>query len=102
MIVAYSAFDNGVPYAQLPKELTKMSSLQKGIEKGLFHWDKLPHKHKKNVDLALLAKKKSEFLIVLRNVTDKEKLWTEWACKDSKVVPKSIRHRTWQPAGMNP
>ena len=47
MTVAYAALDNGLAYSELPKELTTKTSIKKGLEKGLFRWEKLNNKHKK-------------------------------------------------------
>ena len=94
MTVAFSALDNRIPYSELPKELTKQSTLKKGLEQGLFGWERLPRKHKKNVELALCAKKKDTFGTMVNAVTDKAKLWTEWACKEPEVV--LIDQARWQ------
>lgn len=82
MCVCFAAVDRGLPYRKIPQAFMSDKNLLEGIQKKMLSWSSLPSVHKKKYDLGLsaLTVSNASFDKVLDKVTDKVRLWKEWAC----------------------
>jgi hypothetical protein len=87
--LAFLAMSRGVPENDIGKDvIDDTDAVKKAVSDGSMKWKDMPTKYKKDTDLALAALErelggkgtKTSLSVVLKKVTDKEKLWLEWAC----------------------
>jgi hypothetical protein len=91
--VAFAALKRGaITFTNLPSEIKgNRDFLMDGLQENMFPWKTLPRRFKEDVDFALKAldHPDTKIIVVIRWVTNKEKLWSEGALQIAKRTKSS-------------